>query len=174
MKTSLASVRKKAANIRLLLLDVDGVLTDGRIIIDDRGIETKNFNVRDGYGISMLKRCGVDVGLISGRKSEVVRHRARDLGISLVYQGVPDKLLVYNRIKKKTELADEQIAYIGDDIVDLPVLRAVGLALTVRDGSAELKPYADYITVASGGKGAVREAAELILKAQKRWAALIS
>jgi 3-deoxy-D-manno-octulosonate 8-phosphate phosphatase (KDO 8-P phosphatase) len=168
-----ASVRKKASSIRLLLLDVDGVLTDGRIIIDDRGIETKHFHVRDGQGISFLKRCSIDVGFISGRRSEVVRHRAKDLGIALVVQGVQDKLCVYDRIKKKTRLADDQIAYIGDDVIDLPVLRAAGLAVTVSDGAAELKPYADYITLAPGGMGAVREVAEILLKAQKRWIALL-
>jgi 3-deoxy-D-manno-octulosonate 8-phosphate phosphatase (KDO 8-P phosphatase) len=171
VKTSLAAVRRKAANIRLLLLDVDGVLTDGRIIIDDRGIETKHFHVRDGQGISLLKRCGLEVGFISGRRSGAVRHRAQDLGVSLVFQGVRDKLHVYDRIKKKTRLGDEQIAYIGDDIIDLPVLRTVGLAVMVSDGSAELKPHTDYVTLAPGGMGAVREVAELLLKAQKRWAA---
>ncbi|HET7004672.1 MAG TPA: HAD hydrolase family protein [Candidatus Binatia bacterium] len=173
METFQASARRKAANIRLLLLDVDGVLTDGRIIIDDRGNETKQFHVRDGQGIALLKHCGIDVGFISGRRSDVVRHRAKDLSVSLVVQGVQDKLLAYGRIKRKTQLADEQIAYVGDDIIDLPVLRAVGLAVTVSDGWAELKPYVDYVTLAPGGMGAVREVAELLLKAQKRWAALL-
>ena len=173
MKTLPASVRKKAANIRLLLLDVDGVLTDGRIIIDDRGIETKHFHVRDGQGISFLKRSGIEVGFITGRSSKVVRHRAKDLRVSLVFQGVQDKLMIYEQIKEKTRLTDEQIAYVGDDIIDLPVLRRVGLAVMVGDGSAELKPYADYVTLAQGGVGAVREVAELLLKAQNKWANLL-
>jgi len=174
VKTLPTSVRKKAANIRLLLLDVDGVLTDGRIIIDDRGVETKHFHVRDGQGISLLKRCGIDVGFITGRSSKVVRHRAQELRVSLVFQGVQDKLLLYEQIKKKTRLTDEQIAYVGDDIIDLPVLRCVGLAVMVGDGSAELKPHADYVTLAKGGMGAVREVADLLLKTQRKWSDLLT
>jgi phenylphosphate carboxylase delta subunit len=174
VKTLPASVRKKAENIRLLLLDVDGVLTDGRIIIDDRGVESKHFHVRDGQGVSLLKRCGIDVGFITGRFSNAVRHRAKDLRVSLVFQGVQDKLRIYQQIKQKTRLTDKQIAYVGDDIIDLPVLRCVGLAVMVGDGSAELKPYADYITLARGGMGAVREVAELLLKAQHKWADLLT
>ena len=173
MKTKSASLRRKAANIRLLLLDVDGVLTDGRIIIDDRGVETKHFHVRDGQGISLLKCSGIEVGFITGRSSRVVRHRANDLRVALLFQGVQDKLRVYERIKKKRHLTDAQIAYVGDDIVDLPVLRRVGLAVMVGDGSAELKPFADYVTVARGGMGAVREVAELILKVQNKWTDLL-
>ena len=173
MKTPPASVRKKAANIRLLLLDVDGVLTDGHIIIDDRGIETKHFHVRDGQGISFLKRNGIEVGFITGRTSNVVRHRAKDLGVSLVFQGVQDKLTLYEQIKQKTHLTDQQIGYVGDDIIDLPVLRCVGLAVMVGNGAAELKPYAHYVTRALGGAGAVREVAELILKTQHKWANLL-
>ncbi|MGZ8433848.1 MAG: KdsC family phosphatase [Candidatus Binatia bacterium] len=173
MKTIPASLRRKAANIRLLLLDVDGVLTDGRIIIDDRGVETKHFHVRDGQGISLLKRSGIEVGFITGRSSRVVRHRAIDLRVTLLFQGVQDKLRVYERIKKKRRLTDAQIAYVGDDIIDLPVLRRVGLAVMVGDGSAELKPLADYVTVARGGMGAVREVAELILKSHNKWADLL-
>jgi 3-deoxy-D-manno-octulosonate 8-phosphate phosphatase (KDO 8-P phosphatase) len=174
VKTLPTSVRKKAANIRLLLLDVDGVLTDGHIIIDDRGIETKHFHVRDGQGISFLKRSGIEVGFITGRSSNVVRHRAKDLRVSLVFQGVQDKLTMYEQIKKKTHLTDEQIGYVGDDIIDLPVLRRVGLAVMVGNGSAELQPYADYVTRAPGGAGAVREVAELILKTQHKWANLLA
>ncbi|MDP9131255.1 MAG: HAD hydrolase family protein [Candidatus Binatota bacterium] len=173
MKTKPASLRRKAANIRLLLLDVDGVLTDGRIIIDDRGVETKHFHVRDGQGISLLKRSGIEVGFITGRSSQVVRHRANDLRVALLFQGVQDKLRVYERLKKKRRLTDAQIAYVGDDIIDLPVLRRVGLAVMVGDGSAELKPFADYVTVARGGMGAVREVAELILNAQNKWTDLL-
>jgi len=166
-------LHERARRIRLLVLDVDGVLTDGRIIIDDRGVETKHFHVRDGQGISLLKCSGIEVGFITGRSSRVVRHRANDLRVALLFQGVQDKLRVYERIKKKRRLTDAQIAYVGDDIVDLPVLRRVGLAVMVGDGSAELKPYADYVTVARGGMGAVREVAELILKVQNKWTDLL-
>jgi 3-deoxy-D-manno-octulosonate 8-phosphate phosphatase (KDO 8-P phosphatase) len=165
-------VRKKAAKIKLLLLDVDGVLTDGRIIIDDRGVETKHFHVRDGQGISLLMRSGIEVGFITGRSSNAVRHRARDLGVRLVYQGVSNKLDCYYRIKQKTGLEDDNIAYMGDDMVDLPILSQVGFAVAVADGWGELSRAVDYITAARGGQGAVREVAELLLQAQRKWSNL--
>src|SRR5215204_6522259 len=121
-----AAVRRKAKKIRLLLLDVDGVLTDGSIVIDDRGVESKRFDVRDGQGIKLLQRAGIEVGFITGRRSNIVRHRARELGVKLVYQGVRDKADIYQRIKSKTGLIDDQIAYIGDDVPDLPILRQAG------------------------------------------------
>lgn len=172
MKKIPAAVRKKAAKIKLLLLDVDGVLTDGRIIIDDRGVEAKFFHVRDGQGISLLMRAGIEVGFLTARSSSAVRHRARDLGVRLVFQGVQNKLQTYETIKQKARLKDEQIAYVGDDFIDLPVLRRVGLAISVRDGWSELTNSVDHVTTAKGGKGAVREVAELLLKAQGRWSKL--
>jgi len=168
------AVRRKAAKIRLLLLDVDGVLTDGRIIIDDRGVETKQFHVRDGQGISLLMRSGIDVGFITGRSSNVVRLRAKDLGVRLVYQGIGDKLACYREIKRKTRRSDDEIAYVGDDMTDLPVLAQVGLAVSVADGWAEFSRKVDYITAKRGGRGAVREVAELLLKAQGKWPKLAS
>ena len=174
MKRISVALGKKAAKIRLLLLDVDGVLTDGRIIIDDRGVETKQFHVRDGQGISLLLRSGVDVGFVTGRRSNVVRHRAKDLAVQLVYQGVADKLACYEEIKRDHDLEDNQIAYIGDDLIDLPVLRRVGLAVSVADGWSELSSTVDYTTLARGGRGAVREVAELLLQAQKKWRKLTS
>jgi 3-deoxy-D-manno-octulosonate 8-phosphate phosphatase (KDO 8-P phosphatase) len=164
-----AAVRRKAKKIRLLLLDVDGVLTDGRIIIDDRGVETKQFHVRDGQGITLLRRSGVGVGIITGRSSKVVKHRAKELGIKIVRQGVEDKLAAYAEIRSKVQLSDDQIAYVGDDIVDLPILRKTGLAIAVRDSWTGLEPYVDLVTEMGGGNGAVREVAELILKAQGKW-----
>ena len=169
MKRISAALRKKAAKIRLLLLDVDGVLTDGAIIIDDRGVETKQFHVRDGQGISLLMRSGVDVGFVTGRRSKVIRHRARDLGVRLVYQGLADKLACYEEIKRNHDLKDDQIAYVGDDLIDLPVLRRVGLAVSVADGWSELSSTVDYTTAERGGRGAVREVAEILLRAQKKW-----
>jgi 3-deoxy-D-manno-octulosonate 8-phosphate phosphatase (KDO 8-P phosphatase) len=159
------AVRSKARKIKLLLLDVDGVLTDGGIYIDDHGLETKRFDVRDGQGITLLQRAGVGVGFVTGRFSKVVRFRARELGIKIVYQRVADKALIYETIKRKVGLQDHEIAYIGDDFGDLPVLRRVGLAITVQDAWAAIKPEVDYVTRASGGHGAVREAAELLLQA---------
>ena len=174
MKRISAALRKKAAKIRLLLLDVDGVLTDGAIIIDDRGVESKQFHVRDGQGISLLLRSGVDVGFVTGRRSNVVRHRAKDLGVRLVYQGVADKLVCYEKIKRDHDLNDNQIAYVGDDLIDRPVLRRVGLAVSVADGWSGLSSTVDYTTLERGGRGAVREVAELLLNAQKKWRKLTS
>jgi 3-deoxy-D-manno-octulosonate 8-phosphate phosphatase (KDO 8-P phosphatase) len=162
-------VRKKAQRIKLLLLDVDGVLTDGRIVMDHRGREIKYFDARDGQGIRLLQRAGVKVGILSGRSSAAVRHRAKDLGIELLYQRADDKLTVYEKIKRDTDFSDREIAYAGDDLVDLPLLRRVGLAITVNDCWPDLKRLSHYVTRASGGRGAVREIAELLLKAQRKW-----
>jgi 3-deoxy-D-manno-octulosonate 8-phosphate phosphatase (KDO 8-P phosphatase) len=166
------AVRKKAARIKLLLLDVDGVLTDGGIIIDDRGLETKRFNVRDGLGISLLLRAGIEVGFITGRSSRVVMKRARELKVRMVYQGVQDKAAIYVKIKNKLRLRDEEVAYIGDDIVDLAILREAGLGIAVQDGWPGLKRQVDHVTQAQGGRGAVREVAELLLRAQGKWNSL--
>jgi 3-deoxy-D-manno-octulosonate 8-phosphate phosphatase (KDO 8-P phosphatase) len=162
------SVQAKARKIKLLLLDVDGVLTDGGIYIDDHGVETKRFDVRDGQGITLLQRAGIRAGIITGRSSDVVCHRARELGVEIVYQGVGDKTRIYEEIKRKTSLADDQVAYMGDDLGDLPVLRRAGLAITVRE-SWLAKTQVDYVTQATGGHGAVREIADLLLRATGAW-----
>lgn len=156
----------RAKKIRLLLLDVDGVLTDGRIIIDDRGVETKQFHVRDGQGIALLLRAGIEVGFISARASAAVRRRAKELGVRLVRQGVRDKLQAYNEIKRQRGLGDAEIAYVGDDLVDWPLLRRAGLAVCVGDGWEEIRPRVHWVTRALGGAGAVREVADVLLKAQ--------
>jgi 3-deoxy-D-manno-octulosonate 8-phosphate phosphatase (KDO 8-P phosphatase) len=160
---------QRLKKISLLLLDVDGVLTDGRIIYDTGGIETKAFDVKDGHGLKLLQRVGIRVGLITGRQSEVTRHRARELAIDIVHQGVKDKLLPYRQILTELGLVDEQIAYVGDDVIDLPVLRRVGFAATVADACEEVKPYVHYVTSRLGGRGAVREICDLILKGSGRW-----
>jgi 3-deoxy-D-manno-octulosonate 8-phosphate phosphatase (KDO 8-P phosphatase) len=162
-------VQSKARKIKLLLLDVDGVLTDGGIYIDNRGVESKRFDVRDGQGITLLRRAGIEVGFITGRFSNVVRFRARELGVKIVYQRVRKKLEVYQTVKLRSRLADESIAYVGDDIADIPILRQTGLAIVVRDAWAGVKQHADYITKGEGGRGAVREVAELLLTAQDSW-----
>ena len=169
MKSISRNVRSKARNIKLLLLDVDGVLTDGGIYIDDRGIETKRFDVRDGQGITLLRRAGIEVGFVTGRSSKLVRVRARELGVSIIYQGVGNKADAYQRIKQKSRLEDESVAYVGDDIADVPILRRAGLAIVVRDAWYGVRPYADYVAQAEGGRGAVREVCELLLKAQDLW-----
>ncbi len=174
MKHVPPGVRKKAAKIKLILFDVDGVLTDGGITIDGRGVETKRFDVRDGQGIVWLIQSGIKVGFVTGRHSSIVRRRAKELGVKFVYQGVKNKVQIYDRIKRQTGLADEQIAYVGDDIADLPLLRKVGLAIAVRDCWQGLKSRVDYITKREGGKGAVREISELVLQVQPMWKKLSS
>ena len=174
MKRIPSSLRRKARHVSLLLLDVDGVLTDGRIIVDDRGVETKQFHVRDGQGIALLLRGGIEVGFITARSSRSVRHRAKELGVRLIREGVRDKLAAYGAIKRSRSLRDEQIAYMGDDILDLPTLRQAGLGFSVADGWDGLRPEVDFVTTASGGRGAVREVAELLLMAQGKWASLIA
>jgi 3-deoxy-D-manno-octulosonate 8-phosphate phosphatase (KDO 8-P phosphatase) len=169
-----AGLRKKAQKIKLLLLDVDGVLTDGGIFIDDRGVEIKRFDVRDGQGIALLLRAGIEVGFITGRSSGAVRRRAHELGVKLLYQRVRKKADVYDRIKRHTGLADEEIAYMGDDLMDAPVMCRAGLAITVRNSWSGVKPLADHITRAQGGHGAVREICEMLLMSQKLWNGMIA
>lgn len=159
----------KLKHIKLLLLDVDGVMTDGSIIYDGSGLETKCFNVRDGHGIKMLQRHGIEVGIITGRTSIVVDIRAKELGISLVYQGALKKLESYTDVKEKTGLDDSQIAYMGDDVIDVPVLRRVGFAAVPLDGLPEVRAVAHYVSACGGGRGAVREVCDMILKGRGMW-----
>jgi 3-deoxy-D-manno-octulosonate 8-phosphate phosphatase (KDO 8-P phosphatase) len=159
----------RICKIKLLILDVDGVMTDGRIIIDDAGLESKQFDVRDGHGLKMLMRCGIDVILLTGRKSRVVDHRAADLGITEVHQGVWNKREVFDEILKRRSLAPEETAYVGDDVVDIPILKRVGFGVAVADACPEATGVADYVTERPGGRGAVREVCEMILKVQGRW-----
>lgn len=162
-------IRVKLKNIRVLFMDVDGVLTDGRIIIDDDGKETKNFNVRDGHGIKLLQRFGIDVVLLTGRKSEVVKHRARELGIKEVHQKVFNKKEVFIEVLQKNKLDSTEAAFIGDDIVDIPVLKAAGFSVAVADALDIVKKMVDYVAEKKGGGGAVREVCEMLLKAQGKW-----
>ena len=163
------TVEDRLKNIKLLLLDVDGVMTDGRIIFDSNGIESKFFNVKDGHGIKLLQRAGVEVGIVSGRKSQVVTNRAAELGIERVFQGTLDKLAVYREILKDTGLGDFQIAFMGDDVIDIPVMRLVGFAAAPADAVEEVFPYAHFVARNRGGWGAVRELCDLILKGQGAW-----
>jgi 3-deoxy-D-manno-octulosonate 8-phosphate phosphatase (KDO 8-P phosphatase) len=144
-------------------------LTDGKIIYNDRGEEIKAFNVRDGHGLKLLMRAGIGAALITGRKSKVVLHRARDLGIKNVYQRVTNKIEVYEKILKEKKLKDENVGFIGDDLVDIPVLKRVGFSAAVGDAIPEVKEVVDYVTSKKGGEGAVREICELLLKVQNRW-----
>lgn len=167
-------VNKKAKGIKLLVLDVDGVMTDGRVVFADSGEELKAFDVKDGHGIKMLMRSGVGVALLTGRDSRVVIHRAGDLGIDMVYQGAKDKLPVFERILREKGFEGEEVCYVGDDLVDMPVMRRSGLSISVADAGEELKGSVDYVTERPGGRGAVREVCELILKAQGKWEAATS
>ncbi len=160
---------QKIKKVRLLVLDVDGVMTDGGIIYGDSGREFKIFNVRDGHGIKMLRRGGVDAALVTARRSSVVVHRASDLGIELVYQGMVDKLEALRLITDRTGLGADELAYMGDDVIDIPVLKRVGFSVAVADAAEEVKEASDYVACRAGGRGAVREICELILKVQGRW-----
>jgi 3-deoxy-D-manno-octulosonate 8-phosphate phosphatase (KDO 8-P phosphatase) len=171
MQTGEASDR--AAAIRLLLLDVDGVLTDGRFLVAPDGGESKTFHARDGLGLRLLLDAGIEVGIITGRKSEAVTHRSEELGLGEVHQGVADKSAVFDEILSRRGLTSEQVGYVGDDLVDLPVLRRVGFAATVADGEAEIQRYCHLVTRRGGGHGAVREIAEHILRSKGLWQKII-
>jgi 3-deoxy-D-manno-octulosonate 8-phosphate phosphatase (KDO 8-P phosphatase) len=167
-------MQQKLINIKLLLLDVDGVMTDGGIVYDGNGLETKVFNVKDGHGIKMLQRHGIQVGVITGRTSAVVDIRARELGIELLYQGALKKLESYADVKRKTGLDDRQIAYMGDDVIDVPVMRRVGFAAAPLDALPEVLAVVDYVSSRSGGRGAVREVCDLILKGRGFWPEIVA
>jgi 3-deoxy-D-manno-octulosonate 8-phosphate phosphatase (KDO 8-P phosphatase) len=152
-----------------LLLDVDGVLTNGQIIYDGAGQELKMFDVRDGHGIKLLHRAGYRTGIITGRSSKVVERRAEELGINILYQGAVNKLEPFEEILRHTGLSPEQVAYVGDDLIDLPVLNRVGFSATVADGDPEVCRRVDYVASREGGRGAVRELCELILKHGGHW-----
>lgn len=164
---------KELAKIKLLILDVDGVLTDGRIIINDRGEETKHFNAKDGHGLRMLMQAGVEVALISGRKSVAAEFRARDLGIVEVHLGVRDKTGVCAHLIQEKNLEKAEICCIGDDLPDLPLFEQSGVAVAVSDAVPEIQAAASFSTKSRGGQGAVREVCEAILRAKGQWPYLI-
>ena len=163
-----AALRDRAANIRMLVLDVDGVLTDGKLYFDHAGNEMKAFNSRDGLGMKALQRCGIEVAVITGRNSAAVTHRMTQLGIQHVYQGREDKLNAFLHLLEKTGLDAQQVCFAGDDWIDLPILLRVGLAVSVADAEDRVKEKAHWITVRNGGEGAVREICNLILVAQDK------
>lgn len=163
------SLQERAGPIELMLSDVDGVLTDGSVVFDNQGIETKQFHIADGLGIQLWRRAGYRFGMVTGRSSHIVRLRAAELGVELVRQGVEDKLAVVQQIAAEFGLQPHQICFIGDDLPDLAVVRQVGLGIAVSDACEELRRAAHFVTRRAGGRGAVREAIEVILKAQGRW-----
>lgn len=165
---------EKLTKIKLLALDVDGVLTDGSINIGNEGELFKAFNCKDGLGISAARKIGLRVAIITGRKSSIIHHRAKELGINLLCEGVHDKFAELVRIQKELEFRQEEIAYIGDDLNDLPAFAAAGLSFAPADACAEIKAEASVVLTHTGGHGAVREAIEKILKAQGKWEAVIA
>jgi 3-deoxy-D-manno-octulosonate 8-phosphate phosphatase (KDO 8-P phosphatase) len=164
-----AEVERRARRIKLLLMDCDGVLTDGRLELLENGDEQKTFHARDGQGISLLQRAGLKTGIISGRTSSAVERRARDLGMTYVRQSATDKLETLDEILALARLSLHECAFIGDDLADIPVMQRVELAVAVADAVAETKQVAQLVTEQRGGQGAIREVTDFILKAQGRW-----
>nr|WP_027160150.1 3-deoxy-manno-octulosonate-8-phosphatase KdsC [Methylobacter luteus] len=160
------AVLEKAKKLKLLILDVDGVLTDGKLFFDNDGNEYKAFHSRDGHGIKLLRQTGVEVAVISGRKSSSVALRMKNLGIEYVYQGHENKIAAFNEIIGKLRITPDQAAHVGDDLLDLPIMTRVGLAIAVDDANFAVKQRADWCTTLPGGHGAVREVCDLIMQAQ--------
>ncbi|MFO7542289.1 MAG: HAD-IIIA family hydrolase [Thiobacillus sp.] len=161
-----ADLIARAQKIKLIAFDVDGIMTDGTLFLADDGQEFKGFNSLDGHGLKMLKGSGVQLAIITGRSSKVVEHRARNLGIEIVHQGAHDKLAVYEALCRDLDLACDTTAYMGDDVVDLPVMRRAGLAISVPAAPDLVKAHSHYITTRHAGHGAVREACEFLMRAQ--------
>lgn len=156
----------KAKGIKLVIFDVDGVLTDGSLFIGDDGQEYKAFNSRDGHGMKMLQKSGIEIAIITGRTSEVVNHRMKDLGIKTIYQGQHDKTIAFKDLLNNKKITPAECAYVGDDVVDLPVMCQVGLAIAVQDAHPMLKKHAHWLTPSKGGHGAGRDVCEMIMEAK--------
>ena len=164
----------KLTHIQLLLLDVDGVLTDGSIIYNDAGGETKIFNSRDGLGLKLVIQAGIKVGLVTGRSSGALRHRCQNLGIRHLFDGIADKAQIFDKIVAQTEVGPDKAAFVGDDLPDLPIMKLAGLAIAVADAHEMVRQKADWITQAPGGKGAVREVCEALLRARGIWDQIVA
>jgi 3-deoxy-D-manno-octulosonate 8-phosphate phosphatase (KDO 8-P phosphatase) len=163
------SLQAKAARIRLFLFDVDGVLTDGTVVMHADGSESKGFHIRDGAAIVWAQRAGLPVGIISARSSGATAHRAAQLAVRIVEQGVKSKLTTYEQIARDAKMGDAEIAYMGDDLLDLPVIARVGLSAAPADAALEVRERVDWVSSVGGGRGAVRELIEFVLRAQNRW-----
>jgi 3-deoxy-D-manno-octulosonate 8-phosphate phosphatase (KDO 8-P phosphatase) len=168
------TIHSQAAAIKLLLLDVDGVLTDGTVLVHADGSESKPFAIRDGIALVWAQRVGLRVGILSARTSSTTTHRAAQLGITLIYQGVKSKADAYQRILTEQQLTDAEVAYMGDDIVDLAVLARVGLSAAPADAVAEVRSRVHWVSALDGGRGAVREMVEMILRAQNLWHGVVA
>ncbi|MDD5543160.1 MAG: HAD-IIIA family hydrolase [Acidobacteriia bacterium] len=169
MKKTSKSLLSRIQKIKLVLFDVDGVMTDGTILVHPDGSESKSFDVRDGIAVRLGTRAGLKFGFLSGRMSPAVAERAKELGMEVCVQGATEKKQEFMKVLESLHLTPDAVAYMGDDIVDVPVLRIAGFAATVADGCEDAKRAAHYVCKASGGRGAARELVELILKSQKRW-----
>ena len=169
----LVEIERRAARVKLLLMDCDGVLTDGRITLLENGDEQKSFHTRDGHGIVLLHRAGLNSGIISGRTSSLVERRARELGMRYVRQGTWDKVKDFDELLAEAGVTDHEVAFVGDDVTDIPLMQRSALAVAVADAAPETIAAAHYVTQLPGGHGAVREVTELILKAQGRWSELM-
>lgn len=163
------TVQERARRIKLLLLDVDGVLTDGRIIYDSKGRDLKLFDTHDGLGVCILKRMGIKTILITAKGSKATRPRAKDMEVEKIYENIVPKTKVYEEIIREFGLSDEEVCFVGDDLLDLGILNRVGLPITVLNACDEVKQKSAYVTQKRGGRGAIREVAELILKSQDKW-----
>lgn len=168
------SIEAKAARVKLILLDVDGVLTDGQVAIHAEGTESKRFAIRDGIAMVWAQRAGLRIGLLSARHSATTVHRAAQLGVTLIHQGVSSKARSYQEIIEAEQVSDAEVAYMGDDIVDLAVLGRVGLSTAPSDAVSEVRARVDWISERPGGDGAVRELIELVLKAKGRWEPIVT
>jgi len=169
----LASIERRASRIKLLLMDCDGVLTDGRLWLTEGGDEQKSFNTHDGLGLSLLHRAGLKSGIISGRSSSAVVRRADQLGIEFVRQGNPDKIEAFEEVMRLAGVDENEVAFVGDDLTDIPIMQRSEFAVAVADAVEETRSVAHYVTRAQGGRGAVREVIEIILKSQGRWNDLV-
>ena len=159
--------------IQMILSDVDGVMTSGGILYDNQGVEYKQFHVRDGLGIKLWQQCGFRFGIVTARSSHIVKVRAAELGIDVVRQGFEDKLSIVEQLAAEHGMAMDQICFVGDDLTDLPAMQSVGLAATVADGIEEVKAISQLVLKTQGGRGAIRELIEILLKAQGRWSDLV-
>lgn len=167
------AIDDRCKKIELILSDVDGVLTDGGVLFDNQGIEIKEFCIRDGLGIKIWQKAGFKIGVLTARTSHIVKVRAAEMNVEIVRQGFEDKLPVAKEVMADLGLSAEQVCFIGDDLTDLPVMRHVGLGVAVDDAAPEVRKAADYVTKVPGGRGAVREVVEVLLKSKNRWEGLI-
>jgi 3-deoxy-D-manno-octulosonate 8-phosphate phosphatase (KDO 8-P phosphatase) len=169
----ISSIERRASRIKLLLMDCDGVLTNGRLWLTEDGDEQKSFDTKDGLGLDLLHRAGLKSGIISGRISKAVARRARELGVEFVRQGDAEKIVAFEEVLRLAGVDDDQVAFIGDDLTDIPLMQRSELSVAVADAVDETRAVAHYVTRAKGGRGAVREVVEIILKSQGRWNDLV-